>query len=60
MFSGIRRLTATLISIYNPKYPKEVCAYTSGAANSIIWGQIFIYSRSAQLISFKIDGFHGL
>ena len=37
----------------------------SGVANSIIGGggggrHIFIYSCSAQLISFEIDCFHGL
>ena len=34
----------------------------SGVANSTIGGggHIFIYSRSAQLISFEIDCFHGL
>ena len=32
----------------------------SGVANMIIEGPIFIYLRSAQLISFKIDYFLGL
>ena len=39
---------------------EETYTVTRGAGISIIGGQIFIYSCSAQLISFEIDCFYSL